>query len=249
MDRYLDFFALTIVVILLLLSSPVPAAEDEGWNFDVAVYGWLPNINIKDSSGSKSGLSRQDILDNLDPSVLGYVIASRGRFHAGLDLIYLNLSNKGNDELFPGFSLRETEITSILMNPFIGYEVYGGDRHSINVAVGARYFKLELDLDFQTGAPLPPGQSSTLGSDSVWDAMIGLNGRYELSDKWYLRYFGTVGGGQSDLVWSYAGTVGYQFQRFDVERGWRDMHYEFDSDSDFQRIDFPGPYIGATFSF
>jgi len=79
--------------------------------------------------------------------------------------------------------------------------------------------------------------------------MIGVNGRYALTDEWFFRYFGTVGTGQSDLVWSYAGTVGYQLERFDAEAGWREMHYEFDSDSDIERIDFPGPYVGVTFKF
>jgi len=233
----------------LLFSTPVFAQDEEGWQFAAGIYGWLPNINIKESSGKKVGLSRQDILDNLDPSFLGSFTVGRGRYYAGLDFIYLNLSEKDNDEVIPGTTLRKTEITSYLINPVLGYRVYDGARHKINVEVGARYFKQELDLSFRFDAPLPPGSDKLSASDDVWDAMVGLNGRYELSNKWFSRYFLEAGTGDSDLVWGYAATAGYQFSGFDLEAGWRDLHYEFDSDSDFKRIDFPGPYLGANFYF
>jgi hypothetical protein len=228
----------------LLFAAPAHCADDN-WQFAFSVYGWLPNINIEDSNGRMSGMSRSDIVENLDPSFLSSVIAGRGRFYIGVDMIYLALSSKSDDVITTGLSLRKTEISSVLMNPFIGYRVYDGERHYINMDVGARYFWQDLDLTFRT----PVGNPSGSVSESVWDAVVGLNGRLALTDKWYFRYFGTIGTGQSDLVWSYAGTLGYEFQRFDAEAGWREMHYEFDSDSDFKRIDFPGPYVGLTLRF
>jgi len=37
------------------------AAADDGWKFKLAVYGWLPNIDVELPSGQKSEITRDDI--------------------------------------------------------------------------------------------------------------------------------------------------------------------------------------------
>lgn len=66
------------------------------------------------------------------------------------------------------------------------YRVLETDTTSLNLLAGARYLWLEADLDIAIG----PGISQNYkDSGHVWDAIAGIRGKTELSNKWYLTYY------------------------------------------------------------
>ncbi len=56
-----------------------PAAADDDWQFDFALYGWLPVIDVELPSGNKSKITRDDIINNLDMAFMGRPRATKNR--------------------------------------------------------------------------------------------------------------------------------------------------------------------------
>ena len=64
-----------------------------------------------------------------------------------------------------------------------------------------------------------PGRSGTKKvSESVWDGIVGVKGRYAFGDdrKWFVPFYLDVGTGQTKLTWQAAAGVGYAFHWGDV---------------------------------
>lgn len=89
---------------MLLMSSVAQAADD--WEFAAEVYGWLPNIDIKEEGGQSSEITLDDILDNLDFPAMIAVQARKGKWSFSNDLVYMDLTNKPNDQISPRLTLK-----------------------------------------------------------------------------------------------------------------------------------------------
>ena len=98
---------------------------------------------------------------------------------------------------------------------------------------------LDLDLDL--------GSLGVDESSSVWDAIAGLRGTYNLAEKWYLTGYVDVGGGGSDLTWQALGGVGYKFSKVDVVLAYRYLSYEFDDEEALDDLSLHGPFVGFKF--
>jgi hypothetical protein len=96
---------------------------------------------------------------------------------------------------------------------------------------------------------LPPEKRNSSGSDSVWDGVVGVRGRYELSDKWYVSYHADLGTGDSDYTWQVLGSFGYRFERFDAIFGYRHLEWSFDGEGALDALDISGPMAGIRYRF
>jgi hypothetical protein len=127
------------------------------------------------------------------------------------------------------------------------YRFLQTDTTRLNLVAGARYLWLKADLDVDIGR-LGVGGSE---SDTVWDGIVGLRGKTDLSDKWYLTYYADVGAGNSKMTWQALAAINYRFQRFDAVVGYRYLDWDFDDGDmlNFDDLNLSGPFAGVKFLF
>jgi hypothetical protein len=156
--------------------------------------------------------------------------------------------------LFPNVpslaTLKKTGLQAWIVTPSIGYTVLRNDKQTIALYAGARYIWIEANATLDIN-PILPGQPSQSqkesSSDSNWDAIVGVRGRYQLSDKWFIPYSFSGGAGQSDQTWSALTALGYRFSKLDAMVGWRYLGYDLGSDTTIKELTVDGPFAGATF--
>jgi hypothetical protein len=127
------------------------------------------------------------------------------------------------------------------------YRFLETDTTRLNLVAGARYLWLKADLDVDIGR-LGVGGSE---SDTVWDGIVGLRGKTDLNDKWYLTYYADVGGGNSKMTWQALAAINYRFQRVDAVVGYRYLDWDFDDGDmlNFDELNLGGPFAGVKFLF
>jgi hypothetical protein len=83
----------------------------------------------------------------------------------------------------------------------------------------------------------------------IWDAIIGVKGRFELGadKKWFVAYYLDVGAGDSKSTWQAVAGVGYSFGWGDIVGAWRHLDYRMKSDTAVESLSFSGPGIAAVF--
>ena len=253
---------------LMLLASMVSAtaAADAGsdqWTYSADIYLWGTGIDATTQTGGDIDISFSDILDDLDMAFMGVFGARKGKWSLLGDVVYMDISQSdGGSETIPilggEINITRTVDTDIEMKAWIttlgaGYNVVDNERATLDLIGGARYLSLDVDakLNLSRGGVLlqTSRQKKTSESDHVWDGIMGIKGRINLNDKWYMPYYADVGTGDSDLTWQALSGVGYTFKWGDVLLVYRYLDYNFDSDFMLDDMNVSGPALGAKFYF
>jgi hypothetical protein len=256
MTRLFPFRLLAGIVCLSLLgvsqyaaaAEKAPAGADE-WRFGAEVYFWAPWIDIKTETGGDVEISLDDIINNLDMAFMADLMATRGKWSFGTDLIYFELESGKNTNLPLDLVLDNVDLEAWILTPQIRYAISETDRHKIDLVAGARYLWIEQQLKLKTQPPLPPATSKAHDSGSVWDGIVGVAGQTALSDKWYLRGYADIGTGDSDFTWQALAAFGYRFKHFDAAVGYRYLDYDLGSNDAIKDLSVHGPIVGARFMF
>lgn len=227
--------------------SPEPISED--WKYAAEMYAWLPEIKSEDEAGNTSTITLDDILSNLDFTAMLSGGARKGKWSLATDLIYMNLSNNTDDNLGPILQLDEIELEAWIVSPTVGYTIYQNQDHVVNVFAGARYLWLDLSLKVKARIPAVPPSRKLDGSNSFWDGIVGIRGRYQFDEKWSTAYSFSGGTGDSDSTWQATVGTGYRFDAVSAVLGWRYLTWEFDSGSPAKNLTINGPYLGAIYRF
>jgi len=108
------------------------------------------------------------------------------------------------------------------------------------VAHAIFWLKSRLDL---TGFP------KVSESGHVWDGIAGVKGQVNLTDKWYIPFYGDIGIGNSELTWQAFAGIAYKFKKVHVILANRYLYWEFDDSDVFDDLNLGGPYVGVKFLF
>ncbi|MGX1306595.1 opacity protein-like surface antigen [Amorphus suaedae] len=227
-------------------AKPVPA-----WKLSIAPYFWAAGMSGTVASFGAPGvdvdMNFSDILSDLDFSVMLAGEARYGRFSLTTDLLYLKLSTKETTPrgiLASNVSLGSstTEFTALA-----GYSVLDLPNARLDVVGGARVWSVENKLSFNGG--LLNGR--TFKDSETWvDAMGGLKGRVDLSDKVYLTGMALGGGGSSDFAWDLLGGLGYEItDRISAIAGYRAIGVDYQNGPFDFDVTIQGPIIGASITF
>jgi hypothetical protein len=267
------------VIGALAAAAPV-ASQAQGvsddWEYTATIYGWLPSFGGDVSvptgprgggGGSTSvGLSMNDILNGLNFTFQGMLTADKGRWGMGTDIIYLDLGSSakkvkdvtfGDVELPVGVTADvDFDMTSWLWTIDGTYLVIDDPDHPMKLLAGARMFDVSTDVKWQlngdiAGQPLPGRNGTADGSETIWDAIVGVKGevRFGEEKKWFVPYYLDVGTGDSDLTWQGMLGAGYAFDWGDLVAVWRYLEYDMPSGDLLENLDANGAAIGVTFHF
>ena len=246
-------FSLAIVFCCsLALTTPVNAetqASEEDWEFGGAAYLWAAGVKGTDVAGDEIDVSFSDIVKDLDGGLMGVISARKGKWTLLADIIYLSInqetSSTANIIGVPEKVDVDVKLEGFVSTFFVAYRVQESDMSSVDLLVGARYFRVDVDLDVDVGA------SKTKASDSgdVLDGIIGAQVLLNLSDKWYLSCYADVGTGDSELTWQAWPNFGYKFENIDLIAGYRHIEWESDDGDAIDDISFSGPTLGIIARF
>ncbi len=242
---------LIISALLLVLALPVIAADSvnaDKWQFGAEVYLWGASVDVRPTRGDSIEIGFSDIIDHLDFGFMTTLGARKGKWSLLADFIYINVSDdeQGTADLI-GFPIRtsyDARVQTWLVTAGGGYTVLETDRFNLDLLVGTRYLWLDTSLKFQIG----PFKIKATPDTRSWDGIIGVRGKADLSDKWYLSYYLDGGTGDTDFTWQAKAGLNYQFKKVDAVMGYRRLDYKING----RKIDdanLNGPYLGVKFPF
>jgi len=230
------FFVVATTPGILVAEEP---SQDDGWKFGAQLYLWGAGIGGELASGSDIDIGFGDIVDNLDFAFMGTFGARKGKWSFMLDAIYLDI--EGDDTIAPGVKA-DVELFGWIVTPTIGYNLFETEKVRFDVLGGARYFWLKSRLEL-TGFP------KVSKSGHVWDGIAGVKGQVNLTEKWYIPFYGDIGTGDSDLTWQALAGIAYKFKKVAVFLAYRYLYWDFDDNDVFDDLNLSGPYAGVKFVF
>jgi hypothetical protein len=259
------FSSLLLLITTLTPVTVVTAGEGDQWEYDATIYLWGAGIDATTQTGGDIGISFSDILDDLDMGLMAGFGARKGKLSLLADVIYLDISQSdGGKESIPllggAIDVTKTVNTDVKLKSWIttfaaGYNVVDNEKVAMDLVGGARYLWLDAEVKLDLGVKGSGGRLNTSrkskdsDSDHVWDGIVGVKGKINLSSNWYLPYYADIGTGGSKSTWQALAGVGYSFKWGDVLLAYRYLDYDFDSDFMLDDMKISGPALGARFRF
>jgi hypothetical protein len=245
--------ALLAIVVLLLSSQTLHAQEEDSnsdseWNYAIAMYLWAAQIEMTAPSGNSADFPFYKILDNLKMTFMGDIAAQKGNWTVAADVMYLDVGgNQTDTESAPPSTIQVGAGTaSWIVTPTVGYALIDSDKGRFELVGGARY----LYLDAYARTKVDGVQGVDLeASESFWDIVVGVRGRLNLSQKWFVPVYFDVGGGSGTSTWQGFAGVGYRFKHFDSLLTYRYLNYKFDNVPVMSDLTMKGPFAGMVFRF
>jgi opacity protein-like surface antigen len=237
---------------LAVLVAAAPA-DAQGWSGTATLYGWLPVI-----TGDQEGpdgepvidLDGKDVLEALDVAAFATGEVRRDRFGLMLDFAYTDLGSDAEAE--PPFTAEASVATTVWFAAVAGtWRLQGTSDRFVDAYAGVRYYDASLDFDLSL---LDDRVDRSLDADATWfDPLVGVKGRYPLSDRWSLYGLGDIGGfgidGSSDLTWQAYSGLNFAFtDRFVGNFGYRYMAIDYDDEITLD-VELHGPVLGLTYRF
>ena len=255
MKFYLQRFTIVLAFIFCcFMATALPAMADtepdpDRWKFGGSAYLWAAGVEGTDSAGDEIDVSFSDILEDLDGGIMGIIAAQRGKWTLLADIIYLSIhqetSSTANIIGVPEKIDVDVKLKGFISTFGVAYRVIEDEMTSLDLLVGGRYFRLDLDLDAEVGG----SKSSGSDSEDVLDAIIGAQVIIDLSDRWYLTCYADIGAGDSKLTWQAWPGIGYRLKNVDVVAGYRHLSWKTDDGDTIDDINFSGPMIGVKLRF
>lgn len=234
----------------LCFAVPAHAADDAGWQWMVAPYGWLASIGADaDTSHPPSPISNDltfnDIVDKIDGAFEMHVEGQGGHFGMFADFTYLGLTDHHDLTHFTSKTDLDSRLfeAAAVWSPgperFEGFDLFGGLRY--------------IDLDFTLRLyPVDPqfGVASVHTSESWSDFMIGARYTWALSDHWRLTVRGDGSFGDTDGTWNASAVAQYRTKHGAWLFGYRYLDATLkSSDGTRLSVNVNGPQIGYAFIF
>jgi len=184
--------------------------SDSGWQIRAALYGWATalegDVTLR-GFNAPVDVPFEDVLEKLDFAFMGAVEIGRGRWSFLADLFYAEISadnSKGN-------LLFDAQLDQFIGNFVITRNLVDDPCKRFDVYAGARVNSLDLDINIiRTGILLTQVFNGS-GSETWVDPIIGARYQQELSEKFFFRAVGDIGGFgvSSDLTWQALAGLGY----------------------------------------
>jgi hypothetical protein len=246
---------LSICVVSSAVASGFVQAADSpstgNWQHSLTLYAWLPSLDgefkYQLDNGGSSTIDASKILDSLNMTFMGAYETRKDKWVFLSDLIYLNLSNDKDRETI-GYSNVDMKLKGWQLGLYGGYNLYQTSRSSLDLMAGLRYLTIDSEVKLSSDLERLPDLKLTKDTD-VWDGIIGLRGRTDLNENWFIPYYADIGTGDSDLTWQAMTGIGYQAGWGDMSLVYRRLEWDQDEDKLLQDVSFSGPALAVKFRF
>ncbi|MCG2595464.1 hypothetical protein LZ009_22020 [Ramlibacter sp. XY19] len=256
---------------LLALAPALASAQAEGgWRYRASIYGYFPSFsghsNVPaDGGGTSIDIDSGKVVDSIDGFFMGAFEAHNGRWGLFTDYMYLSLG--GNRQNSRDFSINGGldastsadlgfDLTGTIWTLAGEYRLPAAAPLTADVLAGARMFRLKRSVRWNIAGSIgtldPLRRSGSFeSSDTLWDAVVGVKGRYAFGSarQWVVPFYLDAGTGDSRLTWQASTGIGYAFSWGEVSLLWRYLSYEMKSGNALQELKLNGPMVGATFTF
>ena len=246
----------------LLLATPLGALADE-WQFEATPYIFATSIDVDVGVGpinTEIDAGFDDILDNLEFTLMGEFEARNDRLILAFDAAYLKLGkNKSSSLSGPAGRNRvdgAASITSdeLIFQPTIGYRMLD-EKTKFDAFFAVRYTKLESEVEINIATTVPsfPGGSRTSKTDKDWvDPVIGGRLIWPFAEQWSFVGIADVGGfgAGSDLTYQGIALVKWQFSDvLSAKAGYRLLYQDFEEDAFRWEVTYRGFILGLGIIF
>ena len=248
---------------------PVPAAAQaaDAWQFEGALYLYLPSVSGTTRFGSGSSDAAVDVsklLESLNSTFQASFEARRGLWGGYTDFFYVDFghSNSATRDLSIGGIPLPADVSAATNFKLTGtewtlagtYRVLPDPASSLDVLAGFRVLDIKERLGWQLSGNIGqfPVQGQARTQEATihnWDAIIGAKGRFALGagGRWYVPYYVDLGTGNSKFTWQASAGIGYTFGALSLVGSWRYLDYHMKSGKPFETLSFNGPAVAAVF--
>jgi len=270
--RYARHVAAALVIGALVPAAAIAQAQAGAspgqWQYSASIYAYLPSVSGSTafpavSSGTSINVNGDKILSNLKFAAMGTFGARNGAWGGFTDVIYLNFGNsKSNCSDFTiGNSLPASTTANLdwhlkgwLWTLAADYRMLSDPALTVDLLAGTRLLNVQERLSWSItgsiGSLDPAARSSSAElSQNIWDAIVGVKGRYSFgaNREWSLPFYLDAGiGGYASTVQAAAG-ISYAFKWAELVAMWRYIGYNAKSGKALEDLSFNGPLIGAVF--
>jgi len=249
--------------------APVPAAAQaaDAWQFDAALYLYLPSVDGTTrfgTGGSDATVDLSKLLESLNATFQGSFEARRGQWGAFTDFVYVEFSHSKSatrDLSIGGIPLpadvsaaTDFKLTGTAWTLAGVYRAIADPASPFEFIAGARLLNIKERLGWQLSGNIGQfpveGQARTQEAElNNWDAIVGVKGRVALGSggRWYVPYYFDIGTGESKSTWQASAGIGYTFGALSLVGSWRYLDYRFKSGRPFETLSFSGPAVAAVF--
>lgn len=220
------------------------------WDYSYTPYGWLSGLEGAAGVGGQSvnlDVGFDDVLDALDVVWMQTFEMRKGRFGLLSDFMYVKLSTSAPLRGVVS-SGADFEIRQLMLGFYGAYRILENDRTTVDLVAGTRYLWVKESLTLLPGSA--GGPFAGTASRAWWDGVGGVRANHALSDRFFLSFYGDIGGGGSDLTWQLFGAMGYKVcPNASLLAGYRYLSYDYEDGGFIYDIDTKGPIIGMSIAF
>lgn len=234
---------------LLAFLLTMPAAARAEWDWGTEIYLWGAGLGGEAATGEEIDVPFSEVADRLELAGMARIVAHKDEWTLFADFFYVDL---GDNATIPARGPRaatadvDLDIDQFFTTVGAGHRVVDSGSHRAQMLGGVRYTSVDTVLDYRRSDGFVFTGRDEL---STLDAVVGVQGVAELSERWYLTYYADIGGGESDLTWLVRGAVAYRFNHFDLALGYSHVEWDFGDGELTPKLDLSGPYLGLRFGF
>lgn len=255
-QRWLTTFAVMFALLVSVSALPARAeaqattpAEAEKAEFDLTVYVWgagiQGDVGIGDLATTGVDASFYDILSNLHMAAMGAFSVRKGNWGTIIDAIYLDLHDTVPTSDPATFGDVDAAMGTQLYSGLITYRIYNAHKTMIDFGWGARYYRIDTDLELTSGTYAGRTAKATI---DWWDWLAGVRVVGHPSKRWSLLFYADIGGGGSQLTWEGIAGADFAFNKaVSLAFGYRYLAFNYDETPVRLDLSLPGPYVGLGF--
>jgi hypothetical protein len=190
-----------------LADPQLVSTNDDGWQFRTAAYIWATDLDgdmVVRGETVPVDVGFDDLISKIEFSFMGVMELRKGRWGLMSDLFYAKLGIESDRPLVN----IDCEIEQFIGNFAVAYRWVETPKTVFDTYVGVRVNWMETDV--KVDRFLAPDATAS-GSKAWVDPIIGIRYQRELSNQFFFRAVGDVGGFEmaSDFTWQALAAIGY----------------------------------------
>ncbi len=253
---YRQPIALIVILVLgVMVFASSAHAEDNGWQFYIAPFLWIADIDFTISTPQftflKKNLDFREIIENLKGVFMTGYGFEKGKFSVDGDLVYMYVEKGLVPRILPGE--RNTKLKAFCSQLMLGYEIFdlpagGTMKLSYKQQLGTSYHNMRIAVDKLGGGEL---SDLTL---RWFDFVVGGEFTLDFNEKVSLVANGNAGGfgwgSSSKLVWAFGAFFDYHLtERSTVRIGYRHLDIKKEQGPVTLNMAISGPVLEYIFRF